>query len=330
MPAKKTTKTPKKAAEKKPLGIAQKCSEGNTKTSEPIIPTQKLRNWCFTSYEEQCPEFHENMRYLICGKEICPTTGRQHWQCYTYLKNQQTWNAVKKILGDKHFEACKGSPEANIKYCSKDKNFQEFGEKPSQGKRNDINELVQRIEQDGVTSEQILMENPLMYHMYGRTLEKAEDIVSRKKYRTEMTIGYWYWGPTGCGKSHTAFEGYTPETHYVLPLNDHGWWDGYRHQDTVIINDFRGEIKYNELLQMVDKWVYPVARRGREPLQFTSKKVIITSSLPPDKIYNKRNDEDSLEQLYRRFIVTEIRPVASEEEKAKIQSHLDMYERWAT
>lgn len=122
----------------------------------------------------------------------------------------------------------------------------------------------------------------------------------RRKFRTEMTTCDWLYGPTGTGKSHAAFKDFTPDTHYVWK-SDNGWQDGYAQQPTVIINDFRGEIPYNELLQMVDKWPYYVKRRGREPMPFTSKHIIITSSLPPDAIYHRRLEEDSLEQLNRRI-----------------------------
>ena len=57
------------------------------------------------------------------------------------------------------------------------------------------------------------------------------------------------------------------------------------------------------MLTLVDKWPHQVRRRHRSPVNFISKKVIITSSLPPEKIYKNIEENDSLEQLYRRFKV---------------------------
>lgn len=264
---------------------------------------QKFRNYCFTlnNYTENDIESLSRItyKYLIIGKEIAPNTGTPHLQGLICFVNARSWNSIKKLY-KWHVEPIKGTIEQNITYCKKEKNFIEFGTAPSQGKRTDLDEVKKKIVNSEVTVDQIVIDHPTLYHQYGRTLNKIEDIVMRKKYRTEMTKGIWIYGPTGTGKSHEAFENFTPETHYVLP-NDNGWWDGYTQQDTVIINDFRGEIKYNDLLNLVDKWPYYVKRRNREPMPFVSKLVIITSSLKPEDIYKNRCQEDKIEQLLRRF-----------------------------
>tara|TARA_B110001450_G_C17649738_1_gene492747 strand:- start:1693 stop:2139 length:447 start_codon:yes stop_codon:yes gene_type:complete len=99
-----------------------------------------------------------------------------------------------------------------------------------------------------------------------KTLDRLEDLMMRKKFRTEMTKGIWYKGPTGVGKSHIAFQNFDSSTHYLVNLGDKGWYEGYKGQDTVIINDFRGEIPYDTLLQMVDKWPFSGPRRISRPI----------------------------------------------------------------
>jgi hypothetical protein len=158
---------------------------------------------------------------------------------------------------------------------------------------------------NGKSVDDICVESPAVFHQYGRTLCKLEDIALRKKYRTWMTEGTWYWGDTGVGKSHRAFENFNTETHYVFP-NDGGWWDGYTGQEVVIINDFRGGIQYAELLDLVDKWPKTVRRRNREPVPFLGKKLIVTSSLKPEEVYSGLAENDSLSQLRRRFNVVEV------------------------
>ena len=149
-------------------------------------------------------------------------------------------------------------------------------------------------------------------------MHKLEDLRLRQSHRTEMTKGIWLYGPTGTGKSHQAFEGFSEETHYVVPLADKGWWDGYEQQETVIFNDFRGEVPYAMMLNLVDKWPMHVPRRCREPIPFTSKRVIVTSSQAPHEVYHRRAEEDSIEQLLRRFEVKQCLVRVTENDRTEI------------
>lgn len=269
----------------------------------------KFSNFCFT-LNNWTEEEYEQLRNIPCvykllGKEV-GKNGTPHIQGYLHFKNERSFNATRKLMKRWHLDGCRGNIWENIDYCSKEGKYEEIGVRPKQGKRTDLDAIKDDIMR-GKKVDDIVLEQPMIYHQYGRTLNKIEDLTMRKNYRKEMTKGIWYYGPTGVGKSHIAFEGFTPETHYVLP-NDNGWWDAYTQQDTVIINDFRGEIRYNELLNLVDKWPFTVKRRNREPMPFTSKLVIITSSLKPEDVYHNRNDEDKIEQLLRRFDVIEVGP----------------------
>jgi len=267
----------------------------------------KHRSWCFTlnNYNEheilQLQKWIESYcNYGIFGKEIAPDTGTPHLQGYLQRKSPGTLSALKRVSQRAHWEVAKGSADQNQEYCSKGGDVWTFGEYKGQGARTDLVSVKDNI-LSGVSVDSIVLDNPMLYHQYGRTLNKIEDLAMRRKFRTEMTRGIWYWGPTGVGKSHMAFDGFKPETHYVYP-NDNGWWDGYTQQDIVILNDFRGEIPYGFLLQLVDKWPVSVKRRNREPLPFTSKTVVVTSSLRPEDVYHGVvSRDDNIAQLMRRF-----------------------------
>lgn len=247
--------------------------------------------------------------YLCYAKEIAPTTGTKHLQGYLEMANAKTISALKKSLKNKsyHFEVSKGSAEDNRNYCMKtiddeDENerWTEYGSPKQQGERTDLINIKNEIVK-GKKVDDICMDNPNLYHQYGRTLSKIEDIVLRKKYRQWMTTCDWYYGPTGVGKSHKAFEHYNPDTHYLWKNDDNGWQDGYTGQETVIINEFRGNIPYGKLLELIDIHPTTIPRRGKEPAPFLAKHVIITSSLHPREIYCNLSKNDSLEQLYRRI-----------------------------
>ena len=284
---------------------------------------QKNRLFCFTDFVLDASLYDQSLlgfSYCIAGEEVCPSTNKKHWQGFMYFKNARSLSSVIKKLKPRHVEACWGSATQNITYCSKDGNIVfEIGDKPSPGKRTDIADARDEV-LAGRSVDSICLDNPEFFHQYGRTLSKIEDIALRRRFRTEMTVGTWYYGNTGVGKSHLAFANFTPETHYVYP-DDNGWWDGYCGQETVIINDFRGNIPYSLLLNLVDKWPLCVRRRNREPAPFLAKSVIITSSLMPQQVYNNLAESDSLDQLLRRFSVfyiSEKREVVSLKNDTKV------------
>jgi len=268
-----------------------------------------FRLWCFTNYDlsfdyEAYME-RSGAQYVAWGDEVCPTTNRQHHQGFVYFAVQKTSKKnVAADLGKSHVEPCRGSLTDNEAYCAKEGSYHELGVKPAQGARADLKDLKDEIVAGKRSVDDITMDDPMVYHQYGRTLEKIEDIALRKKFRTEMTVGIWYYGETCGGKSHNAYENFDPATHYVWK-DDNGWQDGYAGQETVVIDDFRGGIPYNELLRIVDKWPYTLRRRNREPVPFLAKTVIVTSSLPPNMVYKNLAANDSLAQLLRRFEVIE-------------------------
>lgn len=302
--------------------IAQKCSEGNNKTSEQ---KKKYRNFCFTAWDGEIEFDEKRMRWLCRAPETCPESGKFHWQGAVTMKNQMTFSAICKYLKkqfgcekDVNVEVCKGSPEDNRTYCGgaryekdgkvKEANpdFKEWGNLPKQGARGDIDDLKDAIMAGKITVDEITLENPEMTHKYGRTLDRVEAIALRKKFRTWMTKGEWYYGETGSGKSHIAYEGFSPETHYVVSLGQlaRGFWTGYTGQEVVIINEFRGQISFGELMDLVDKWPKSVDVKCKEPVPFLAKRFIVTGPKNPAETYCGMVDKgDSIDQLYRRFKV---------------------------
>lgn len=289
--------------------MEQKWSETGTKVPQK---GDKYRAYCITwnNYTDEsidvCRRTLQKCAYGIFGLEV-GESGTPHIQGYFRFKNPISWEGFRKTFLGAHISIAKGDDISNKVYCSKDGKCEEKGTPiaKKQGKRTDLTEVKEQILTGEITTDDIAIENPMMYHQYGRTLQKIEDIAMRKKRRTEMTKGVWLWGETGVGKSHFANALSECKTNYWLP-KDGGWWDGYKQEEVVIINEFRGTIQYGELLEMIDKWPYQVRRRGREPLPFTSKYVIITSSMPPEKIFYNLNELDKLDQINRRMTIIEV------------------------
>jgi len=104
--------------------------EGNTK---PLSQPTRKTFYCFTVFnlnDESEIEFNRQLGNLcvkyLYGKEICPTTGRIHFQGFMHLKKAMRITELK-LIGKPHLEACKGTEEQNEKYCSKDGNVVKWG-----------------------------------------------------------------------------------------------------------------------------------------------------------------------------------------------------------
>jgi len=91
-----------------------------------------------------------------------------------------------------------------------------------------------------------------------------------------------YWGPTGSGKTRRAWEEAGLAAYPKDPNTK--WWNGYREQVHVIIDEFRGDIRINHLLRWLDRYpVYLETKGSSTPLMAT--KFWITSNLSPDLWY---------------------------------------------
>lgn len=267
-------------------------------------------SFTFFPKEDEKPVWDSTqMKYLCYGEEICPKTGKKHYQGCVYFYQPKLYKNAQKCLkiGNSHIENIPRDDNRlkAVNYCKKDGKFEEFGQFPEQGARTDL-ECVKDEIMNGAKLNDIIVERPMLYHQYGRTLEKLKEIADRKKFRTWMTKGIWYYGKTGVGKSKKAFKDYNPETHYQKNLT-HDFWDGYDGQETVILNEFRGQIKFDELLDLTDMHVKGVKIKGKADVPFLAKTIIVTSSLHPDEIYrHSLSLNDKMEQFYRRFEIIEL------------------------
>lgn len=279
--------------------------------AEPIedVETYRNRNWVFTinNYtEENYTEVCElDCKYLICGKEVGRKKGTPHLQGYIEWKDAKSFTKMKKLLPRAWLASRKGTAEQAADYCRKDKNYFEKGTISKQGERKDLMEIKSKI-MNGSSVNDIAWDEPILYHKYGRTMNKLEDIVISKRMRTEMTQGVWIYGNSGKGKSEYAFNNFNYKNYYIYPCEKNGWCDNYNGQDIVIFDDYcEDDYKFRQMLKLVDKhpsvqWT----RRNKCPIPFTSKKVIVTCDSHPEDIFDWTVGEK--EQFMRRFEIIEI------------------------
>lgn len=98
---------------------------------------ERQRKWCVTQFSDtmSAKEWCEAVckkaatRYVVCGEEVAPTTGKRHLQAFVEFQNAATFEQVKARLGEQcHVEAAVGSLAQNRAYCTKGGNYHEVGE----------------------------------------------------------------------------------------------------------------------------------------------------------------------------------------------------------
>ena len=177
----------------------------------------KVRNWTFTNFnpdfDYKCLVNDHKVKYIAYGEETCPKTSRKHhqgWLCFFNTRRQELGKdrqrAADASIPGAHLEPMRGSLQQNDKYCSKQTAgvLVEFGDEPKQGNRVDLDAIKKELEDGTTTVDDIVLDHPVTFHQYGRTLREMETILLWRKKREWMTEGVWYYGPTAVGKSHKA------------------------------------------------------------------------------------------------------------------------------
>lgn len=262
--------------------------------------TTRSRSYVFTlnNYTESDEIAISNIpcKYLIYGREV-GENGTRHLQGYIYFDNARFFTAVKKLIPKAHIEAAVGNAAQNRDYCSKEGDFVEHGQIPIKGKRTDISAVKDALG-TGRTLRYI-MENTSSL----QALTYAEKAIKyTEPQRDFMPKVYWFYGPTGSGKSREA-QLMCPEAYYCNDSNQ--WWDGYDAHSEVIIDDFRADFcKFHVLLKIFDQYPHRVQVKGgyRQLLATT---MIITSPYSPQDTYATRED---IGQLLRRLFLIRFFP----------------------
>ena len=186
-------------------------------------------------------QIHEllNARFTIGQKEICPTTRTLHLQFFCVFDTQKRWTHFQCLPGI-HFEICKGSDQDNIEYCTKivDKKTGaitrvdgpwEYGQRPLQRNSKKDWDIIRAQAKSG-DFEPIPADVYIRYYPQLKAIFK-DNIAMQHSDRLR---GIWIWGPPGNGKTHVAEEIF-PD---FYPKLINKWFDGYKGQKTVILDDF--------------------------------------------------------------------------------------------
>lgn len=223
--------------------------------------------------------------------------GYRHYQVLCILSKKGSRNAVREKFGGRAFCELSRSTRANEYVWKEDTRVGEpfeFGQLPV--KRNEPKDWdrVWDMAKAGKFDE-IPSDIRVQHYRTLRTI--AADYA--KPVAMERTI-YVYCGKTGLGKSRRAWDEAGMDAYPKDPRTK--FWDGYRSQKHVVIDEFRGAIDISHLLRWLDRYPVLVEIKGSATC-LVAEKIWITSNLHP-RDWFKDLDNETLEALLRRLKIT--------------------------
>jgi len=264
------------------------------------------QNWSITIHdhneyggESKLKEHLTNLtyKYMIFGKEICPTTSKEHLQGFMIFNSNKSLKGLRKELFPwaPHLERSYAGAVVNIKYCKKEGNvWFEDGDPPKgQGLRVDLKMIKQRMEAGATVTEMI--EDGMINNF--QQIQLAEKLNKYVKIKRTKPVVIWIYGPTGCGKTRYVHEHYSDV--YVAMNNK--WWDGYQSQSCILIDDLRVEdYPFNYLLRLLD--AYPLQLEIKNgTVQLRNKVFFITCPETPIGLFGSTHSGEDVGQLIRRI-----------------------------
>jgi len=261
------------------------------------------KHWCFTLHadEEEAslwavssdPPLNvfddEVIEYMVYQVERAPETGQVHLQGFLSLKKKQRMLSVKRILGrdSVHLEKTQGRPDQAAEYCKKPETRiagpWEWGKKPDgRGHKSPTAIAIEAI-QYGKPLQQVAVENPLAWVRSYKGLTAFSQVLTKPNEVWRVVTVIVLYGPTRSGKtraamSSTCVDGRHP---YQMPLSSGFWFDGYEGEDTLVIDDFYGQLRFSDMLRILDgHYVQVPVKGGFTWAKWT--KVYITSNTHPD------------------------------------------------
>jgi len=297
------------------------------------MPDNCPRNFAWTMnnpIDEHIESMKENVdplfSYIVWGKEI-GENGTPHLQGYAETKGIHKFKKVCKYFHDRSWtEKRKGTSKQAAGYCKKGtdekkKSYCEFfprtpddpgtwaepfeyGTISEQGKRTELTGPTEMIVEDQCTIREVSRIYPEQFVKFNKGFRDLRALQILPRNLDKMPEVIVLWGPTGTGKTRDAYTKFWPdEPHYLWKPSNGNWWDGYDGEKKIIIDEFRAQMTWSDILGLLDRNEYRAPFKGGF-VNIVADKFVITSPFPPTFGYKQDDRYDRIEQLDLR--ITEV------------------------
>lgn len=277
----------------------------NGKTSKNVEDESAHRSYILTinnaTLEEEKEMIADNYQYIAYQWE-CEST--VHIQAFLYYASPRKFRVMKNKYPRAHIEVVRNN-KAAAAYCIKEKTrifgrgpF-EWGTKPNQGARTDLDTLARDLI-NGKKMSEIREEEPGLYVKYFNGLKNlAAELAPKRTEKPEVT---WIWGDGGVGKTKYVIDKHGADNVYRKDMSK--WWDKYKQQEAICIDDFNNSWDYTYFLNLLDRYqVNYEVKNGHA--EINSKYIYITCEFHPKHFWGNQKIEDEknnkLVQVMRRI-----------------------------
>lgn len=244
--------------------------------------------------------------------------GTPHMHMVLEDPSKSRFTAIQKLFTGIHIERTRGNKEQAEDYINKRGRFAEKAHtvivpavyrgsiKAEQGKRNDLAIIEDLIESGKKPSE--ITAISIMYLRHEPLIKKC---YFQKRYKEtpnqrNVTV-FWHVGESGSGKSYTQckLKEQFPNDVYLMNDYDGGGFDMYEGESILFMDEFKGGIKFQVLLNLLDCYKIQLHCRYANTYALWTE-VHITSVYPPEEAYkfmvsSELRDKEPINQLLRRI-----------------------------
>lgn len=256
--------------------------------------------------------------YLLAAAEV-GESGTPHLQGYAELSKPCSLSTLTDLLAKRAHIETAIDKDMSVIYCKKGAQSKaewkqlgcngpsygkdlvialEKGERKSPGTRNDIHEVAEQV-LCGKRAADIATDHPIVFIKYSKGISAMISALDKPRDKSAPLDVVVHYGPTGTGKTWKAMADHPTAFKYSVAMA--AWFDGYEGQQVAVFDEFRGQLPFAQLLQLLDVYAVKVQVKGgfRE---WKPEKIIITSPEHPALWYPKLEArEGKLKQLKRRI-----------------------------
>lgn len=298
-------------------------------------------------YSERVSEHNDNYAaqityYLVTAEHLKQGTYHEHH--LLHMSDPKGFEFYEKLLPGGHIEKVKSLKQMYI-YCMKGDKISkadwdrykdsaedyglertivfEYGTQPHQGKSSGKRQVADLVLQ-GASDYELATTMPVNFMQNHAAIKALRCAYASKKRDASKPITVMvFYGPTACGKSFMARQFDDDAYVYDVATMDK-WMDGYTGQNTIVLDEFRGQLTFSTLLKMTDRYGMQVQNKGGS-VQISADTILITAPKHPKDWYpNLANDEGNIDQLQRRIKKIVYFPDKFDPDLAKEPKMIDM------